>query len=278
MEQQETILIADDQEMNLSLLEFILQKEYRVLKARNGKQAFETILNQHVDLLLLDLVMPLMDGFEVLRRLKVWRRDRTLPVILVTSEASEKNVQVGMEYGVCDVIAKPFDPQDILNRVHRVLREAAAGRPAAAQEPPPAHFFQEPKHKRLLLAGVQEKDRALLIGPLADAYELDEANSLATCEEAVVLHKNVLSGIVLDYLMLELNAGQILHLLERTFPEQAPPLLLLLSEASQYEGLAAFRYDLYDVADRPLRPEIAVKRMAHLAELYWLRRRFAAER
>ena len=115
-----TILAVDDSEINLDILVGIL-KRYDVIPALSGEEALEILKEEEVDLILLDIVMPEMDGFEVCRRIKADDRTREIPVIFITVKSCEQDIQKGFELGVVDYVAKPFNAIELLARVQTHL-------------------------------------------------------------------------------------------------------------------------------------------------------------
>ena len=111
------ILCVDDEPLNLSLLEAMLSpRGYDVVSAVNGPEALEKIAAERIDICLLDVMMPGMDGFEVCRRIKSDELHRNIPVVMVTSYADMKNRIRGIEAGAEDFITKPFDSAEVLAR------------------------------------------------------------------------------------------------------------------------------------------------------------------
>jgi response regulator RpfG family c-di-GMP phosphodiesterase len=117
-----TILCADDEQLNLTLLENILTKNgYNVLQASTGIAALELVESQSPDLLLLDIIMPEMDGFEVCRQIRSASRNRQLPVIMITGLSDRESRIKGIEAGAEDFITKPFDKGELLARIKMLL-------------------------------------------------------------------------------------------------------------------------------------------------------------
>lgn len=115
---EETLLIVDDNQDNLSVLANILENHgYRVCQARSGPASLEAIQEELPDLILLDIMMPEMDGYEVCRRLKADSRARDIPVIFLTALNSLENKRQAFESGGVDYISKPFQEEEILLRV-----------------------------------------------------------------------------------------------------------------------------------------------------------------
>lgn len=117
------ILCVDDEPMNLNLLEAILTPcGYEVVMAANGLEALEKIERERVDIILLDLMMPGMDGFEVCHRIKSDERTRNIPVVMITGYAARENRIKGIEAGAEDFISKPFDVSEVVARISMLLK------------------------------------------------------------------------------------------------------------------------------------------------------------
>ena len=116
------ILCVDDEPLNLSLLEAMLSpRGYDVVSAVNGPEALEKIQAERIDICLLDVMMPGMDGFEVCRRIKSDDLLRNNPVVMITSYADMENRIRGIEAGAEDFISKPFDSAEVLARIKMLL-------------------------------------------------------------------------------------------------------------------------------------------------------------
>lgn len=120
---KQTILIADDSEINRSLLADMLGNEFEILEAEDGQQAVAALQREggKIDLVLLDIVMPNMDGFEVLASMihNGWIKD--IPVIMISSETSPSCIERAYELGVTDFINRPFDVWIVRKRVMNTL-------------------------------------------------------------------------------------------------------------------------------------------------------------
>jgi len=117
-----SILIVDDEPRYLRLMEANLITEgYRVLKATNGQEAVHMVGDKHPDLVLLDVMMPVLDGFAACQRI---REFSTVPIIIVTARGNENDRVRGLDLGAGDYIVKPFSATELLARVRAVLRRA----------------------------------------------------------------------------------------------------------------------------------------------------------
>lgn len=114
----QSILIVDDEPANINLLNEVLKTDYKVMVARDGKKAVIIAQSsQPPDLILLDIMMPEIDGYEVLRRLKNSDDTKNIPVIFVTSKGQGDEETKGLEMGAVDYIPKPFNPAVVKARV-----------------------------------------------------------------------------------------------------------------------------------------------------------------
>jgi putative two-component system response regulator len=117
-----TILIVDDTPQNLTVLGELLKPHYRVRAANSGQRALSAAsTDPRPDLILLDVMMPEMDGYQVLRRLGDKVETRDIPVIFITAMAATEDEEFGLELGAVDYITKPFNPSIVLARVHTQL-------------------------------------------------------------------------------------------------------------------------------------------------------------
>jgi two-component system, OmpR family, alkaline phosphatase synthesis response regulator PhoP len=127
---KETILVVDDEEDILELVRFHLSREgYAVLCAETGEEAWRKIRENHVDLLVIDLMLPGIDGLELTRRLKSDQQTRSIPVVMLTAKGEEVDIVTGLELGADDYVTKPFSPRVLVARVRAVFRRRTAPAP-----------------------------------------------------------------------------------------------------------------------------------------------------
>src|SRR5918912_731627 len=141
-----TILLVDDEDAVQKLLAYPLERDgFRVLQARDGAEALQLFGGERVDLVVLDLMLPKVDGLEVCRRL---RAGSSVPIIMLTARDDELDKVLGLELGADDYMTKPFSVREFRSRVRALLRRASAPRhaPGAARAslgrlglPRPAH-------------------------------------------------------------------------------------------------------------------------------------------
>jgi two-component system phosphate regulon response regulator PhoB len=119
------ILIVDDEEDILELLRYNISKEgYDVISAENGEGCLKLAHSHTPDLIILDLMMPDIDGLDVCKRLKKEDETKSIPVIMLTAKDTESDIIVGLELGADDYIAKPFSPKVLVARMKSVLRRS----------------------------------------------------------------------------------------------------------------------------------------------------------
>ena len=127
-----TILLVDDEDAVQKLLTFPLEREgFHVLQARDGEDALRQFGRERVDLVVLDLMLPKLDGLEVCRRL---RAQSTVPIIMLTARDDELDKVVGLELGADDYITKPFSIREFRSRIRALLRRSALGSQADGRD------------------------------------------------------------------------------------------------------------------------------------------------
>jgi phosphate regulon transcriptional regulator PhoB len=122
------VLVVEDEPDIRDLLAFHLERDgYQVTRATTGREALRQLRAAPPDLVILDLMLPELDGLEVCRRLRADPATAALPVIMLTAKGDEVDRVVGLEMGADDYVVKPFSPKEMLARVRAVLRRAHAG-------------------------------------------------------------------------------------------------------------------------------------------------------
>ncbi|MEX0737037.1 MAG: response regulator [Bacteroidota bacterium] len=125
----QTILVAEDQQHIRSLIEYKLRNSgYTVIGVEDGITALRKAAEIKPDLILLDIMMPLMTGFEVLAALKQNEATRHIPVVLVTAQSKEDEIVKGLDLGAEDYITKPFSPNELAARVKTILLRTGKAR------------------------------------------------------------------------------------------------------------------------------------------------------
>lgn len=124
------ILVVDDkQNMRAMIRDYLTEENFQVMEAENGQQALSVARKDRPDLILLDIMMPQMDGYQFLR---AYREDNNTPIILITARLEETDKVLGLELGADDYITKPFGMRELVARIRAVLRRS--GQDAAPEE------------------------------------------------------------------------------------------------------------------------------------------------
>jgi two-component system response regulator BaeR len=199
MEKTRILLVEDEPDLAQVLVDYLLRDGYAASVEGNGARALERILREPPDLLLLDLMLPDLDGLSILREV---RKSSHLPVILVTARVEEIDRLIGLELGADDYVCKPYSPREVLARVKAVLRRSGGALDAEPRDPaaPPlieidADRWQArvggqrldltPKELNLLQALVRRPGRVLSRSQLLDLVYQDD---LDVSERAVDSH------------------------------------------------------------------------------------------
>lgn len=123
------ILVVDDEIYIVHILDFSLGMEgYEVLTALDGEQALEKARTEHPDLIVLDIMMPKLDGYETCKLLKAEEHTRSIPVILLSAKGRNVDQKIGFEVGADDYITKPFSPRKLVERINAILGQSSSHR------------------------------------------------------------------------------------------------------------------------------------------------------
>ena len=132
---KDTVLIVEDEPDILDLVSYNLrQAGFAVLQAEDGEKALVTIEEEVVNLVVLDLMLPGIDGLEVCRLLKQGARNRELPILMLTARTEEVDRIVGLELGADDYLVKPFSPRELVLRIRAILRRAQGSEEAESEQ------------------------------------------------------------------------------------------------------------------------------------------------
>ena len=123
MDEKKTVLIVEDEKSIVDILQYNLKKEYKILTANDGEAGLDMALKENPDILLLDLMLPKLDGFEVCRILR--EKGNKAPVIILTAREGEDDKVKGLELGADDYITKPFSIREVMARVKANIRRTA---------------------------------------------------------------------------------------------------------------------------------------------------------
>lgn len=116
------ILVVDDTESNIDILLELLSDKYDVMVALDGESALEIANEENLDLILLDIMMPIMDGYEVCQKLKSNESTKNIPIVFITAKTDEESIEKAYSIGGNDYVVKPFRPKELLARVNREIQ------------------------------------------------------------------------------------------------------------------------------------------------------------
>jgi two-component system phosphate regulon response regulator PhoB len=151
---KEIILVVEDEEDIRELLKYNLEKEgYQVFGAATGEKALQAVRHRRPDLLLLDLMLPDIDGLEVCRRIRGEAQTQHLPIIMLTAKGEEADIVTGLELGADDYITKPFSPRVLLARLRAALRRRSQPLPPETAPLKTDELVIHPGRHEVLLQG-----------------------------------------------------------------------------------------------------------------------------
>jgi two-component system response regulator CpxR len=153
MSGQRILLVDDDEELCELLVDYLAQEGFAIYLAHNGVQGLSRALSEHYCLIILDVMLPGMSGFEVLRRI----RERSgVPVLMLTARGDDVDRIVGLEMGADDYLPKPFNPRELVARLRAILRRAEPSSAPGAEAPGPitvGDLVLDPSARRVERAG-----------------------------------------------------------------------------------------------------------------------------
>lgn len=224
MKAKKTIMVVEDQEINRELLCQILADKYEILQAENGQEALD-ILSEHgkeISLILLDIVMPVMDGYTFLSILKKNSEYSAIPIIVTTQSDGESDEVTALSYGATDFVAKPYRPQIILHRVASLINLTSLQKTAAmvslfqtdsltglySKE----YFYQRVKE---ILARNPNKDYDIICSNIENFKLINEAFGIPTADKLLCGFADLLQARIKDRgICGRLNADQFACLVE----------------------------------------------------------------
>jgi len=178
-----TIMVVEDDQDIRELISYNLGKEgYTVVPAESGEQALKLIETTNPDIIVLDIMLPGMDGIEVLRNLKQGSRHAAVPVIMATAKSEDSDIITGLELGADDYIAKPFSPRQLIARAQAVLRRAGKIAAPAIRQIGPLRL--DPDRRELQLS----QGEPILLTPLENRlldYLMLNAGHVLTAESII---------------------------------------------------------------------------------------------
>ncbi|MEA1920328.1 MAG: diguanylate cyclase [Campylobacterota bacterium] len=196
--ENKTILIVDDTIANLDILGELLDG-YDVIDATNGSDALEIVQEEKIDLILLDIMMPHMDGFEVCQRLKKDPYTEDIPIIFITAMSDEDSIEKAYDIGGSDYVTKPFKPKELIARVKRELKLVALQEELkllASIDPMTKlynrRYFSKASENMLDLAKREKKELALIMVDIDRFKNINDTYGHDTGDDVIIAFADML--------------------------------------------------------------------------------------
>ena len=266
-----TILIVDYAEINRSLLIDMLSGEYEILEASNGLEAL-ALINRHaseLSVVLLDIIMPVMDGFQFLKWIQSAEAYRNIPIIFVTSETYEENILGGIKMGVRDVIAKPYNPDLVLKRVDNLilLSEHAKGK----EKNPSLHgeeaVPQRPLSNTALIVDDIGINRAIIKNALTEEYKSLEASNGKEALEILEKQGDKIAVVLLDIIMPVMDGYVFMQEAKRQHLLKNIPVIAITSEDSPLKLDRLMNLGICEIIQKPFTPSVVKNRIDYMVKL-----------
>jgi DNA-binding response OmpR family regulator len=219
------VLVVDDDASVREALRLVLDEAYTVVDAAHGRTALALVLAQRVDLVLLDILMPDVDGLEILQELKTLAPD--LPVIMMTAVKTVRTTVAAMKLGASDYVTKPFQDEELLAATRRALEPRVSGLQAPTRRNRPDRGAPRHRTHRLLIVGGDPGWRATLAVTLAPAASVETAGTLIDGLNRMLTFRP--SGVVLSVKRSADEARRFLGALNAQMP--ACPVLVVSDDA-----------------------------------------------
>lgn len=268
---KKTVLIVEDAGIDRDIVALFLQEKYHVVSAENGLVAERILMSgQPISLILLDIIMPVVNGFAFLEWLQTKPEFQDIPVVFTSFEATDINILKGLKLGIRDVIFKPYDWDEVINRVDNLiaLTESRQTRGKAS----------ELKHtgcNSILIVDDVELNRDILKETLRGSYDFLEAGNGFEALEILRTHGDKICLVLLDLLMPEMDGYEMMKRATEEELLDFIPVIAVTMEDSMTRHLQLLEVGVDEVIRKPFSPVIMQGRLNNLVELYRNRRDFA---
>lgn len=242
----ERILIIDDDIVNLRMEKYILENHYDVLCAKSGAEGLDLLLSHEIDLVLLDLYMPRMDGLEVLAKIRENPAISGSKVMILTSSGMKTDVTEAARLGALDFIKKPFFPTELLERIKKVLLV--------------------PKKDSILVVDDDKMSRMLIQKILGIRYDVFCVSSGS--EALAYVENNVPDMMLLDLHMPEMSGLELLEKMQENEKLSDIPIIFLTADSERTTEIEIFRAGAMDYIQKPFFADVVLRRISRIMELY----------
>lgn len=259
--------------LNREILSLILQEKYNTIEARNGLEAIRILEKNtsNVSLILLDIIMPIMDGFKFLKEIQDDDRFNNIPIIFITSETYKENILKGVKMGVRDVIAKPFDPYVVYNRVNNLilLTENRESKNMNCKSNRKDTKGNGDKQLTALIVDDVEVNRFIIKESLEDQYNILEAENGRDAISILEKH-NKIDIILLDIIMPVMDGIKMMEEVKarNLIRQWQVPVIAITIEDYLPKNNKMKELGICEVIHKPFNNFIVKNRINYLVELY----------
>lgn len=246
MKMEKRILIIDDDTMNLKMATHILEKNYDVVCAKSGMEGIGILRSETIDLVLLDLLMPDINGMEVLKEIREDSMISDVKVIILTAAGTKTDVTEAIRLGALDFIKKPFFPTELLERIKRVI--------------------QVEKKDSILVVDDDNVTLSIVQNMLSIRYDV---SCVSSGNGAIkYLQNNVPDMILLDLHMPDMSGLEVLEKICSTKKLADIPVIFLTADNDRKTEIEIFKAGAMDYIQKPFNPEVVLRRIGRVLELY----------
>ena len=242
----ERILVIDDDIVNLKIAEHVLEKDYNVTCAKSGMEGIDILKSNDIDLVLLDLYMPDMNGMDVLAKIREDASISSVKVVILTSSGMKTDVTEAIQLGALDFIKKPFFPTEFLDRIKKVLNIA--------------------KKDNILVVDDDKMNLAIVHKMLGIRYDVTCVSS--GMDAISYLNNNVPDMILLDLHMPEMNGLEVLEKIREQDKLSDIPVVFLTADNDRKTEIDIFKAGAMDFIQKPFIAEVVIQRISRILELY----------
>ena len=242
----ERILVIDDDIVNLKIAEHVLEKDYNVTCAKSGMEGIDILKSNDIDLVLLDLYMPDMNGMDVLAKIREDASISAVKVVILTSSGMKTDVTEAIRLGALDFIKKPFFPTEFLDRIKKVLNIA--------------------KKDNILVVDDDKMNLAIVHKMLGIRYDVTCVSS--GMDAISYLNNNVPDMILLDLHMPEMNGLEVLEKIREQDKLSDIPVVFLTADNDRKTEIDIFKAGAMDFIQKPFIAEVVIQRISRILELY----------
>ena len=242
----ERILVIDDDIVNLKIAEHVLEKDYNVTCAKSGMEGIDILKSNDIDLVLLDLYMPEMNGMDVLAKIREDASISAVKVVILTSSGMKTDVTEAIQLGALDFIKKPFFPTEFLDRIKKVLNIA--------------------KKDNILVVDDDKMNLAIVHKMLGIRYDVTCVSS--GMDAISYLNNNVPDMILLDLHMPEMSGLEVLEKIREQDKLSDIPVVFLTADNDRKTEIDIFKAGAMDFIQKPFIAEVVIQRISRILELY----------